>query len=411
MESLLLTLLTALFAGLCLYKARREKPFAASLLPPDVTTALKGIFALTVIFHHLAQRTWAGWIFQNFRGVGYLCVAGFFFLSGYGLQKQVLARPDYLHGFFRRRILPILLPFGIVSVVCWVLSAVVKGRIWYPWDMLTALPWGDTVVPFSWYVISLLVFYPVLALCIKLCRRPQHLPAYIAGYTALCIAFCAAFGFGAFWYNAIPLLPLGMLFAVQEEKLLTFARKRYWLLALPIWLAFLALYPMTDRLMGTQYGSPLCIVLNWLTSTLFAAGLILLLMKVRIGNPVLNYLGKHSLDVDELMKTLGIYEQRNKIPSQLSGGQQQRTSIGRAIVKNPDILLCDEPTGALDYGTSKEILKLIEEINRHYGSTVIMVTHNDAIKNMADKVYKLRDGRIMQEITNETKIPAAELEW
>ncbi len=123
------------------------------------------------------------------------------------------------------------------------------------------------------------------------------------------------------------------------------------------------------------------------------------------------YLGKDSLDVDELMKTLGIYEQRSKIPSQLSGGQQQRTSIGRAIVKNPDILLCDEPTGALDYGTSKEILKLIEDINKQYGSTVIMVTHNDAIKNMADKVYKLRDGKIIKEITNETKIPASELEW
>ncbi len=123
------------------------------------------------------------------------------------------------------------------------------------------------------------------------------------------------------------------------------------------------------------------------------------------------YLGKDSLDVDDLMKTLGIYEQRNKIPSQLSGGQQQRTSIGRAIVKNPDILLCDEPTGALDYATSKETLKLIEDINKKYGNTVIMVTHNDAIKNMADKVYKLRDGKVVETIINENKIPAAELEW
>lgn len=92
------------------------------------------------------------------------------------------------------------------------------------------------------------------------------------------------------------------------------------------------------------------------------------------------YLSDKSLDIDELLKTLGLYEHRHKLPNQLSGGQQQRTAIGRAIVKNPDILLCDEPTGALDYNTSKEILKLIEDVNQKYGNTVIMVTHNDAIK-------------------------------
>ena len=94
------------------------------------------------------------------------------------------------------------------------------------------------------------------------------------------------------------------------------------------------------------------------------------------------YLSDRPLDIDELLHTLGLYEHRHKLPNQLSGGQQQRTSIGRAIVKNPDILLCDEPTGALDYHTSKEILKLIEDVNQKYGNTVIMVTHNDAIKNM-----------------------------
>ena len=104
------------------------------------------------------------------------------------------------------------------------------------------------------------------------------------------------------------------------------------------------------------------------------------------------YLSDRPLDIDDLLHTLGLYEHRHKLPGQLSGGQQQRTSIGRAIVKNPDILLCDEPTGALDYSTSKEILKLIEDVNHKYGNTVIMVTHNDAIKNMADRVIKLRDG-------------------
>ena len=123
------------------------------------------------------------------------------------------------------------------------------------------------------------------------------------------------------------------------------------------------------------------------------------------------YLSDKPLDTDEILKTLGLYEHRHKLPNQLSGGQQQRTAIGRAIVKNPDILLCDEPTGALDYNTSKEILRLIEEVNRKYGCTVVMVTHNAAIANMADRVIKLRDGQIRKNYTNETKTPAAELEW
>ena len=123
------------------------------------------------------------------------------------------------------------------------------------------------------------------------------------------------------------------------------------------------------------------------------------------------YLSDHPLDVDEILKTLGLYEHRHKLPAQLSGGQQQRCSIGRAIVKNPDILLCDEPTGALDYNTSKEILKLIETVNQKYNTTIIMVTHNEAIKDMAEKVVKLRDGMVRKQIINEKKLSAEELDW
>lgn len=115
--------------------------------------------------------------------------------------------------------------------------------------------------------------------------------------------------------------------------------------------------------------------------------------------------------VKELINTLGIKEKLDNLPNQLSGGQQQRVSIGRAIVKNPDILLCDEPTGALDYNTSKEILKLIENVNVKYGNTVIMVTHNEAIRHMADHVIKLRDGAVRHNDINEHKISAADLEW
>ena len=123
------------------------------------------------------------------------------------------------------------------------------------------------------------------------------------------------------------------------------------------------------------------------------------------------YLSKSPLDVDEIIEVLGLKEHEKKTPNKLSGGQQQRTSIGRAIVKNPDLLLCDEPTGALDYKTSKEILKLIETVNKKYHTTIIMVTHNDAIKDIADRVIKLKDGEIRSNELNTHKIEAKDLEW
>jgi len=123
------------------------------------------------------------------------------------------------------------------------------------------------------------------------------------------------------------------------------------------------------------------------------------------------YLSDNPLDVEEVLTTLGLQDHKYKYPNQLSGGQQQRVSIGRAVVKNPDILMCDEPTGALDYKTSKEILALIEDCNAKYGTTVIMVTHNEAIKLMADHVVKLRDGVVRHNDINSSKIPASDLDW
>lgn len=114
--------------------------------------------------------------------------------------------------------------------------------------------------------------------------------------------------------------------------------------------------------------------------------------------------------MEELLTTLGLSEHRNKFPSQLSGGQQQRCAIARALIKNPKLLLCDEPTGALDSKTSRDILILLEKINEKYGTTMLIVTHNNAIKNMVHKVIIVKDGLIKQDYLNETRIPAAELE-
>ena len=123
------------------------------------------------------------------------------------------------------------------------------------------------------------------------------------------------------------------------------------------------------------------------------------------------YLAQDPLDIDELMETLGIKEHANKFPNQLSGGQQQRCAIARALVKNPKLLLCDEPTGALDYVTSKEILILLEKVNKKYGTTMLIVTHNTSIKDMVDKVIKVKDGLINEDYINKNKKSAAEIEW
>lgn len=126
---------------------------------------------------------------------------------------------------------------------------------------------------------------------------------------------------------------------------------------------------------------------------------------------VCEYLTNSALNINELLETLGLTEHQNKFPSQLSGGQQQRCAIARALIKNPKLLLCDEPTGALDYKMSKEILMLLERVNQNYGTTMIIISHNIAIKDMVHKVIKIKDGKIDEEYVNETIVPAKDLEW
>ena len=126
---------------------------------------------------------------------------------------------------------------------------------------------------------------------------------------------------------------------------------------------------------------------------------------------VCEYLSANPLPIEPLLKSLGLWEHRKKFPHQISGGQQQRCAIGRALVKNPGLLLCDEPTGALDYNTSKEILELMEQVNREYACTIVIVTHNDAIRHMAHRILRLRDGQLTEDSRNENILPARELEW
>lgn len=134
-------------------------------------------------------------------------------------------------------------------------------------------------------------------------------------------------------------------------------------------------------------------------------------LTIRENIEVTAHLSDSPLPLEDLLRSLGLWEHRDKFPRQVSGGQQQRCAIGRALVKNPGLILCDEPTGALDYKTSKEVLELMERVNHEYGCTVVMVTHNAAIAGMADRVLRLRDGRLVEDQVNEAPLCAAELDW
>lgn len=126
---------------------------------------------------------------------------------------------------------------------------------------------------------------------------------------------------------------------------------------------------------------------------------------------VVSNISKSPLNTDEVLKAVGMLDKKRRFPKELSGGEQQRVSIARAVVKNPKLLLCDEPTGALDFTTSREILKLLQNINKEFGTTILMITHNTAISAMANRVYRVRSGEIVETKINEAIIPAERIEW
>ena len=120
---------------------------------------------------------------------------------------------------------------------------------------------------------------------------------------------------------------------------------------------------------------------------------------------------KEPISCDLLMNEVGLSERRTNFPAQLSGGEQQRVAIARAIAKNPKLLLCDEPTGALDYQTGKSILKLLQSLSTEKGMTVVIITHNSALTAMADRVIKVKNGKITSNVTNEDPVNVDTIEW
>lgn len=126
---------------------------------------------------------------------------------------------------------------------------------------------------------------------------------------------------------------------------------------------------------------------------------------------VVSNISKAPLNIDTVLKAVGLEGKKRSFPRELSGGEQQRVAIARAIVKNPKLLLCDEPTGALDYETSRGVLSLLQKVNRDFGTSILMITHNTAIGDMANAVYKLRSGEIVERIRHEEVVAAERIEW
>ena len=126
---------------------------------------------------------------------------------------------------------------------------------------------------------------------------------------------------------------------------------------------------------------------------------------------VVSNISKQPLNTDEVLAAVDMQDKKHRFPRELSGGEQQRVSIARAIVKNPKLLLCDEPTGALDYGSSHGILKLLQQVNQQFGATLLMITHNAAIAGMANRVFRLRSGEIVEATINPQTVPAERIEW
>ena len=126
---------------------------------------------------------------------------------------------------------------------------------------------------------------------------------------------------------------------------------------------------------------------------------------------VVSNISKSPLGMDEVLEAVEILDKKHRFPRELSGGEQQRVSIARSVVRNPKLLLCDEPTGALDYQTSRSILKLLQQINNKFGTTILMITHNAAIAAMANRVFRLRSGEVVDEVVNQVIAPAERIEW
>lgn len=299
---MILDLLVVLLLAVTLWKIKPVKPikeFNDSYLSVTTSNAYRGIFALIVIFHHLAQRTTGGYLMPDFTRIGYLAVAVFFFLSGYGLQKKNISDQAYSRGFLIKRIPTILIPYIIMCVLYWGTYALLGdvrtlSSIWNNF-----IKYGDPIVWFSWYVISIIVFYLAFYLLMKIFKR-HHLGTILGGiaYFIVYVFLCKKLSFGSWWYTTALLPVLGIVWATYEKQILKFVRKSYFALLPLLLLAFVALSLYKWTIYWSVWPSAWFeLILTIVSSLLFVVTAVLLSLKLKIGNKILDFLGSISFEI------------------------------------------------------------------------------------------------------------------
>ncbi len=292
----LIDLLPLVFLGLMLVKIKPAKPITNGIndeyLSVKTGKSLRGLLAIAIVLHHITNHIDplnGGLTFRLFNNLGFLAVAVFFFISGYGLQKQYISNENYKKGFLLKRLPAVLFPYIIINLVYWVIG-IASDKPYTVSDFFKVFINGEPVVAHSWYVLSILAFYIVFWLLMLICKKRYWL-MFVGGtvYYVVYVLFCLKMNYGAWWYVSTHLLIVGMFWAIFEEKISAIVKKFYWVTALLIFGAYIGLsyaFGLVDL-----FGD------NIILSVLFVLCVLLLLLKCNIGNPVLDFIGGISLEL------------------------------------------------------------------------------------------------------------------
>lgn len=285
---------------LFLFGIKFERPLSSfnteGYLSLETGNFYRGFFAIVVVLHHLSQRTETGIVFRYFAMAGYLAVAFFFFVSGYGLQKSFIKKKDnYKKGFLLKRLPSVLIPYIIITFFYWLMH-LVGGKLYSLKAIIISIVGGYPIVDNSWYIINILIFYVVYWLLMLSCRKKYFL--MILGGTVwyfLYAFFCVKMGYGSWWYNASQLLIVGMFWATYENKILEILKKYYAIIAPITWIAFFAIIAFHGKI--TALAHIPSVVLKAFTAIFFVLSVIAFSLKAQIGNKILNFLGNISLEI------------------------------------------------------------------------------------------------------------------
>lgn len=259
--------------------------------------AYRGFFALVVVLHHLAKETETGLVYPYFAKIGYLAVAVFFFLSGYGLQKSYISSDDYKRSFLQKRLTGILIAYAAATCM-YSLLAFVGGTRYSLTDVLMAIVKGKPIVSNSWYIICIILFYLVFYALMHICKK--NYKAMVLGACCWCMVYtflCMALGYGQWWYNTCPIFVVGMFWATYESKILRIISKYYWSIATCVCLTLVALLFLFDKVVMFASFVGFSTFMRTITATVFVVAVLLFSAKFVIGNRVLSFLGKISLEI------------------------------------------------------------------------------------------------------------------